>query len=73
MSVHEPLPTQLRFLMVATPEGHAPAATHLPLQTTEGALHTHWVGWAGGKAVKPSVHVNPQGFPSMQAGVLCSA
>lgn len=71
--MQEPLPTQLRFLMSpAADEGHAPGATHFPLQTTEGALHAHLVGWAGGEGVNPSVQVNPQGLPSMQAGLLWS-
>jgi len=71
MSEHEPLPTQLRFFLLGGwLEGHAPAL-HTPLQTTEGGLHTQSVGLVGGDAVKLSVQVKPQGFPLMQAGVLC--
>jgi hypothetical protein len=73
MSAHEPLPTQLLFfLMVTALEGHAPAATHLPLQTTDGSLHAQVVGLLGGEGVKPSVHWNAQGLPLTQAGVLWS-
>jgi hypothetical protein len=45
ISEQAPLPTQLRFLTCATLDGHAPAGPHWPLQTTEGASHTHVVGW----------------------------
>jgi hypothetical protein len=70
ISEQAPLPTQLLFLTVGALEGHAPGATHWPLQTIEGALHTHLVGCCGGKGVNPSSHVNPQGSPLMQAGLL---
>lgn len=70
ISAQEPLPTQ-RFLPTdGCWEGHAPGATHLPLQTTEGALHTHFVGWTRVSGVNPSVHWNAQGFPLTQVGML---
>ena len=74
MSVQDSLPTQLLFLLalVSTWLGQAPGATHWPLQTTEGALHAHVVGFTGGEAVNPSMHLNPQGFPLVQSGVLWS-
>lgn len=71
ISAHEPLPTQ-RFFFEGTLEGHDPAATHWPLQTTEGASQIHVVGLLGGKAVNPSVQLNSQEFPLTQAGVLWS-
>jgi hypothetical protein len=43
--------------------GHAPGATHLPLQTTDGGWHMHIHGFSGGWWSNPSVHRNPQGFP----------
>lgn len=70
ISEQAPLPTQLLFLTIAALEGHAPAATHWPLQTIEGALHTHLVGCCIGKGMNPSSQVNLQGSPSMQAGLL---
>jgi hypothetical protein len=74
ISEHEPLPTQLLFfLLTALAVGHeAPLATHWPLQMIEGDLHLHSDGFPCGKGVNPSVQVNPQGFPSIQAGVLWS-
>jgi hypothetical protein len=38
------------------PEGHAPAATHWPLQTTEGVWQTQDVGLLHGKGVNPFSH-----------------
>lgn len=69
ISEQEPLPIQ-RFLRVGLPEGHAPGATHLPLQTTLGEEQAQVVGFDAGEGVKPSMQVNPQGFPLTQAGTL---
>ena len=49
-TAQEPLPAQ-RFLRVTGTEGHAPGATHWPLQTTLGAVQTHVVGFDEGEAV----------------------
>lgn len=43
---------------------HALKFPHTPLQTVLGLLHAHVVGWAAGEGVKPSLHVNPHGFPA---------
>jgi hypothetical protein len=48
-------------------EGHDPAPTHWPLQTTDGASQTHVVGLLGGEGVSPSVHSNPQRAPAPPA------
>jgi hypothetical protein len=50
ISVQEPLPTQ-RLWGVAWLEGHAPRATHWPLQTMLDPAQVHVVGFSGGEAV----------------------
>jgi hypothetical protein len=72
ISAQIPLPTQRFFLPEGAsppsepepepepeegePEGHAPTATHWPLQTTEGVWQTQDVGLLDGKGVNPSSH-----------------
>ena len=51
ISVQEPLPTQRLLRVVTWLEGHAPAATQLPLQTTLGAAQAQVVGLDEGEAV----------------------
>jgi hypothetical protein len=63
LSAQEPLPTQRFLLSRGFWVGHAPGATHLPLQTTDGGWHMHIHGFSGGWWSNPSVHRNPQGFP----------
>jgi len=72
ISVQDPLPAQLLFLLTTCPEGHNPAATHLPLQMTDGALHAHVVGLLAGECENPSVHLNAQTLSLVQRGTLWS-
>jgi hypothetical protein len=72
ISAQDPLPSQRFLLADGAYEGHDPASTHWPLQTTEGVWKAQVVGLSAGEGVNPSVHWNPHGFPSIQAGVLSS-
>lgn len=48
-----------RFTGALTGLEHADALVHLPLQTTLGKTHVHWVGNVGGDVVKPFLQVKP--------------
>lgn len=70
ISVQESLPTQRILRSTTTLEGHAPGGLAVADHIGRAANAKTWV--PRGKPEKPSVQMNSQELPTMQAGTLLS-